>query len=104
MSFYGGRGKRTAWDTWKAYKYVTQAFCALATSPTSHTIEEWLGLLERFVVLMYNQTSSHASVNEARKQLFTQKGNQLMDYPLHKLHLFNTSRGLPTKLVTAGQV
>jgi len=73
VSFFGGRGKRTAWDTWKAYEDVTQAFCALATSPTSRSIEEWLGPLERFVVLMYDRTSSHASVNEARKQLFTQK-------------------------------
>jgi len=67
VSFFGGRGKRTAWDTWKAYEDVTQESCALATSPTYRIIEEWLGPLERFVVLMYDRTSRHVRVNEARK-------------------------------------
>ena len=29
VSSFGGRGKKTAWDTWKTYKDVTAAFCAL---------------------------------------------------------------------------
>ena len=65
------RGKRTVWDTWKAY---TPAFCALISTPTLQTIEEYLEHLERFVVLLYDRTSSQLGVNEARKQLFTQKG------------------------------
>lgn len=52
VSFFGGRGKKTVWDTWKAYKYVTPAFCALVARPAPQTIEEWLGLLEGFVVLL----------------------------------------------------
>lgn len=35
VSFFGGRGKRTAWDTWKAYDDVTPAFCFLAATPES---------------------------------------------------------------------
>ena len=35
VSFFGGRGKRTAWDTWKAYDHVTPALCSLATTPES---------------------------------------------------------------------
>ena len=33
VSFFGGRGKRTAWGTWKAYDDVTSALCSLATTP-----------------------------------------------------------------------
>ena len=52
VSFFGGRGKKTAWDTWKAYKDVTPAFCALVARPATQTIKKWLGPLERFVVLL----------------------------------------------------
>ena len=37
--------------------------------------------LERFVVLMYDRTSSKTSVNDARKQLFAQKGRALDAIP-----------------------
>ena len=99
-SFFGGKGERTAWDTWKAYKEVAPAFCALAARPTRQTVQEWFGPLERFVILLYDCSSSQECVNEARKQLFTQKkGGQLRVCHLHKLHLLSISRGL---LVTAG--
>ena len=81
VSSFGGRGKRTAWDTWKAYKDVTPAFCALVARPIPQTIEEWLGPLERFMVLLYDRTSSQECVNEARKHLFTQKGRQIDGLP-----------------------
>ena len=73
VSFFGGKGKKTAWDTWKAYKEVTPAFCALAARPTPQTVQEWLGPLEQFVILLYDRSSSQECVNEARKQLFIQK-------------------------------
>ena len=56
---------------WNAYDEVTPAFCALAATP--ETVENWLGPLERFVVLLYDRASSQEFVNVARKQLFTQK-------------------------------
>ena len=71
VSCFGGRGKKTAWDTWKAYKDVTPAFCALAAGPSQEAIEEWLDQLERFVVLLYDRTSSQKHVNAAQKELFT---------------------------------
>ena len=43
VSCFGCRGKRTAWDMWKAYDEVTPAFCALAATP--ETVENWLGPL-----------------------------------------------------------
>ncbi len=58
VSFFGGKSKKTAWNTWKSYDSVTPAFCALANTPSVQCIEQWLPLLERFVVLLYDCTSS----------------------------------------------
>ena len=33
VSFFWGKGKKTAWDTWNNFDGVTQAFHALATHP-----------------------------------------------------------------------
>ena len=88
VSFFGDRGKKTAWDTWKAYKDVTPAFCALVARPATQTIKECLGTLERFVVLLYDRTSSQECVNEARKQLFTQKGRAIEGLPSTQDALF----------------
>ena len=50
------------------------------------TPDDGMEPLERFVVLLYDHISSQESVNQARKQLFTQKVKQLMDSPQHKQH------------------
>ena len=63
---------------------MTPAFCALAAKPSPQTIQEWLGLLERFVILLYDCSSSQECVNQARKQLFTQKGRAIENLPPQK--------------------
>ena len=62
------------------------------------SIPEWLALLERFVILLYDRTSSHNSVKEARKQLFTQRGRAMDGLPTGCTHPAHQV----TKLVTAG--
>ena len=77
---FRGRGKKTALEAWKSYPDVTLAFLALAHKPlevSSRCVEH----LERFVVLMYDRTSSKTSVNDARKQLFAQTGRSLNAIP-----------------------
>ena len=80
VSCFGGRGKRTAWDMLNAYDEITPAFCALAATPV--TVDNWLSPLERFVVHLYDRTSSQEFLNGARKQLFTQKGRAIDGLPL----------------------
>ena len=67
-------GKKTVWDTWMNLDDITTAFCTLAATPDVGAIDDWMELLERFVILFYDHTSSQESVNQAHKQLFTQKG------------------------------
>ncbi len=64
---------------------ITTAFCDLAATPDISVINDWIEPLERFVILLYDGTSSQESVNQARKQLFTQKGPS-MDFPQQRHH------------------
>ena len=63
--------------------------------------------MERFVVLLYDRTSTvevstEEGENQATKQLFSKKAELLMVCLLRRLHSSNTPRDLHTKLVTAG--
>ena len=80
-SAFLGRGKTTAWETWMAYEEVTMAFLSLSQSPTEQDIVSAMPRLERFVVLMYDRTSTCENVNKARKVLFTQKGRSIENIP-----------------------
>ena len=80
VSSFGGRGKKIAWDTWKSFPEVNDAFSELLCMP-SEVSEGSMLLLERFVVLMYDRTSESMDVNDARKQLFTQKSRTLENIP-----------------------
>ncbi len=79
VSFFAGRGKKTAWVTWRSFPEVTSAFNELLGMPTEVSEESFL--LERFVVLMYDRTSESMEVNDARKQLFSQKSRTLDNIP-----------------------
>ena len=81
VSCFGGRGKKAAWETWKSDDGVTAAFGALSATPNSTTIDECIAPLQRFVVLLYDRTSSQEHLNDARKQLFTQNCRTIGSLP-----------------------
>ena len=85
VSFFGGRGKRTAWDTWRSYNDITSIFVSLANTPES--VESSVTSLERFVILLYDRTSSLEDINQARKHLFAQKGRSIENIPPTKAAL-----------------
>ncbi len=89
VSCFGGRDKKTAWDTWKAFDDVTPAFCALDATPDS--VENSVKSLERFVVLLNDHTSSQDSVKQAHKQLFTLKGRGIDGPPPTHTHTSSTN-------------
>ena len=76
---FAGRGKKTAWEIWKIYVEVTPAFFTLASNPGLKSISDQLEVLECFV--MYDRTSTEMKVNEARKQLFSQKSRSVDGIP-----------------------
>ena len=86
VSAFSGRGKKTAWETWKSFPDVTVALEELLNL-TVGISETSMSLLERFVVLMYDRTSDCTEVNEARKYLFSRKSRTLENIPPTKAAL-----------------
>jgi hypothetical protein len=80
VSAFAGRGKKTAWGTWKSFPEVNVAFNELLRMPREVSEESML-LLERFVVLLYDRTSECTEVNDARKHLFAHKSRSLENIP-----------------------
>ena len=70
---------------WNIFEEVTQAFCTLASTPDPSTVDDQLEILERFVVLLYDRTSTEMKVNEARKHLFSRKGRPIDGLPPSRL-------------------
>lgn len=82
MSFFAGRGKKTAWEIWNLYPELTTALVNLSTpSPTLRDVDGSLAVLERFVVLLYDKTSVLSGVNEARQSLFAKKSRKIDGIP-----------------------
>ena len=80
VSFFAGRGKKTAWEVWKSFSSVTDAFLELISTPGS-IHDHNFALIERFVMLMYDRTSGLHEVNQARQELFCQRSRKLEGIP-----------------------
>ncbi|KAG7178072.1 hypothetical protein Hamer_G003830 [Homarus americanus] len=80
VSAFTGHSKKAAWATWNAFPEVTTAFLSLA-STLSELPDGVLSTLERFIVLLYDRTSTCCDVNVLRKKLFSRKSRSLEDLP-----------------------
>ena len=67
---------KTMWGKWNIFNEVTSALHNLASTPSS--VDDQFKLLEHFIVLFHECTSTKENMNEVRKLLFSQKG-RLMD-------------------------
>ena len=69
-SEFKGKTKKSAWDIWKMYDEVTDIFLALVNR---QELDEYnFSIIQRFVCILYDRTSRHFWVNDARKQIFAQ--------------------------------
>ena len=80
VSFFAGRGKKTAWDIWGLFPELTTTLLILSLSPEV-VDNACLAVIERFVVLLYDRTSYLTKVNEARQDLFSKKSRTLEKIP-----------------------
>lgn len=80
VSFFRGRGKKTAWDVWNVFPELTPVLKVLKELPEVIT-DESMAVLERFVVLLYDRTSNLVFVNEARQELFSKRSRDLDSIP-----------------------
>ena len=91
VSFFGGRGKKTAWEVWKVFPELTPVLRALAAS-TEDISEEHMAVIERFAILLYDRTSSLRNINEARQELFSKKSRSLDNIPPTRAALVNHAK------------
>lgn len=93
VSFFGGRGKKTAWDTWMVFPELTPVLRSLKSSP-ANIADDSMDVIERFVVLLYDRTSSLTKVNEARQELFSKRHGTLTTFRPLEQRLCNIPREL----------
>ena len=75
------KGKKTAWETWKVFPEVSDAFLEMTNILGGEMSDVCVIQLECFAVLMYDRTSECLEVNEARNQVFIQKSRTLETIP-----------------------
>jgi len=80
VSAFAGRGKRTAWAVWESFPELTDALSEVNHEQTDIT-ESCMSIIARFVILMYDRTSTCSDINTARKKLFAKKGRPLESIP-----------------------
>ncbi|XP_048003917.1 uncharacterized protein LOC125240114 [Leguminivora glycinivorella] len=76
-SFFCGKGKKTAFETWRAYPSATEGFKLAMQGRT----DQALPILEKFTIAMYDKSGSCTDVNSCRKELFTKKDRSIENLP-----------------------
>ena len=72
MPASSGYGEKSAWATWNVLSEFTDELLILANAPTSIP-ETSLHAVERFVILLYDRTSSATDIDTARRKLIPKK-------------------------------
>ena len=74
-SCFFGKGKKSAWEAWKSFPDVTEAFAFLRNHPYYQldVDDSIFKLLERFTVVLYDKASNVLNVNETRKEIFNSR-------------------------------
>ena len=82
-SAFFGIGKKSAWEAWNCYPCVINAFTFMALCPNTEVDAgaQHFQLLEHLTIILYNKTSDLEYVNEAKKELFYQKGKSMDRLP-----------------------
>ena len=95
VSYFTEKGKKSAWRTWKNSDNVTSSFVSCSNFPSDQELKELFPTIERYVTLLYDQSSLLESINDCRKALFATKGRSLEAIPpTHDPLLQHTKRSL----------
>ena len=101
VSSFAGRGENTAFDIWKSINEVTAVLSTVSTNPWSFN-DDFMFILETYVVLLYNRTCTETTVVSARKHILGSKAGQSKPYKPQEQNCFNTRNGLYTKVDMCG--
>ena len=67
-------GKKTAWSTWNTLTQLTDALLKLSCAPSDLPGDVML-IIERFVILLYDRTSTCIDIDKARQRIFAKRTN-----------------------------
>jgi len=81
VSFFAGRGKKVAWNTWSQCDSITSTFAMLSDQPSLTDCSAAFTENEKFVSLMYDRTNTLESVDQSRKVLSARKERSLEGIP-----------------------
>ena len=96
-SFYGNR---TAWAVWHSMPHLNPIFVYLSCDPSQISNDD-MDIIERYVVLLYQQTSVLSHVNEARKE-FAFGNCKIETFLQHYMHWNNMWKRLFIRRDTSG--
>ena len=97
VSSFAGGGKKTAFDIWKSINEVTAVLSTLSTNSWSFN-DDFMCILETYVVLLYTRTCTETTVDSARKHILCSKAGKSKPYHPQEQYCFNTRSGLYTKV------
>ena len=72
VSAFRGKGKKSAWQTWDVCEEASGVFSKLSQYPPVVDDED-LKTLEKFVVMMYDRSSTDEGVDDVRLDMFARK-------------------------------
>ena len=74
VSCFTGHGKRKEWAVWTILPQLTQTLTDLSTAP-DHIDEDAKHTIERYIILLYDRTSTATDINKAHCKLFAKRSN-----------------------------
>ncbi|GFR76704.1 hypothetical protein ElyMa_005807900 [Elysia marginata] len=86
-SYFQHIGKRIVWKIWKLSDMLTTALCSLRKDPKILQ-DNILQTVKRFVILLYDRTSSIECIDAAQRDLFVRKGPKHSLLPPKKAALY----------------
>ena len=69
VSSFAAHGKKKVWSTWKSLPEQTDALLMLADGP-KEIPDDAMNTIEKFVILLFDRTSTCTKVDQARRKLF----------------------------------
>ena len=82
VSCFSGRGKRTTWATWSMYQAITGQFASLMKKPQLDDVYyAAMDTLDRFVILLYDKSSTRSDVNMVRYDPLARKVRDVNNIP-----------------------
>jgi len=78
-----GKSKKSAWEAWKSYPEVTEAFLCAADRPFEilKLSSRVTKLLEQYICVLYDKTTPTCFVHELRQELFCKRAKMMENIP-----------------------